>query len=193
MKKHKNKTHISSRQIVLTGVFTAIISIISTFPLGVELFGVPATLQTFAMAFIGYFLTIRLSLAVFGSYLLLGFIGIPVFNRFMAGPSVLFGLSGGFLFGFFFLCLFCGLGIHYSHKYKKRFFRHVTCIILGIIGLCLCHCFGTIQFALLSKRPILESFLLVSFPYLIKDIISVLMAYLFAMRLKKQFHYSSLT
>ena len=40
--------------LVIIGVFAAIISIISAIPLGFEIFGVRASLQTFAMALAGF-------------------------------------------------------------------------------------------------------------------------------------------
>ena len=48
------KRNTTIKNIVIIGVFAAIISIISALPIGFNILGVPATLQTFAMAFAGY-------------------------------------------------------------------------------------------------------------------------------------------
>lgn len=187
MKQHnyKKKLHISTEKLVLTGIFTAIVSVICAFPIGIELFGVPATLQTFAMAFIGFLLGPLQSTSICGIYLLLGLSGIPVFNRFMSGPSVLFGLPGGFLFGFLFLCLFCGFGTGSSLTFTHRRNRFAISIISGLSGLIICHILGILQFSFLSKNSLLQSFLLISLPYLPKDILSVGLAYFAAIHIRK--------
>lgn len=67
---------------------------------------IPFTMQTF-----GVFLTLvalggrRGTLAVF-LYLLMGALSLPVFSGFQGGLSYLFGLTGGFLFGFLLASLF---------------------------------------------------------------------------------------
>ena len=46
-------------------------------------------------------------------------------------------------------------------------------IIFAVIGLALCHLCGTVQYMLLANMEFIPAFLLVSAPYLIKDIISI--------------------
>lgn len=46
-----------------------------------------------------------------------------------------------------------------------------------MLGLAACHLFGTVQFAVVSGMGPLESFLVASAPYLIKDAVSVAAAY----------------
>lgn len=182
---NSNQPHIPAQQITLTGVFTAFVSVICALPVGIELFGVPATLQTFAMALIGFLLGSRQSVIICSIYLLLGLAGIPVFNKFQAGPSVLFGLPGGFLFGFLFLCLFCGLSATYGTRLTHRYARWLFAIFTSILGLALCHLCGILQFATLSEHSLWQSFLLVSLPYLPKDILSLWLAYGAASRIRR--------
>lgn len=51
-----NETKNQTTTIILIGMFTAIAAVISALPIGFQIFGVPATLQTFAMAFLGFVL-----------------------------------------------------------------------------------------------------------------------------------------
>ena len=129
------------------------------------------TLQTFAVALTGYVLGWKYGLASTAIYTLLGAIGLPVFAGFSGGVGVIAGATGGFIWGFLFMAALCGYG--YS---KKR-------ILLGVyslVGLIICHLLGVIQFMFLMQMSFAESFLLVSMPYLLKDVISVVAAYVVA-------------
>ena len=178
------KAAISIETIVIIGIFTAVISIISAIPIGIELFGVPATLQTFAMAFIGFVLCCKLGTASCFIYILLGLIGIPVYNKFMAGPSVLLGPTGGFIIGFLPLCFFSGLGMKLTKKSSHIAVRAFTAIFSSIIGLILCHLIGIFQFSIVYNMGFAKSALLVSLPYLPKDIISIVLAYFIALAVR---------
>lgn len=180
----KRSTH-SIKTITVCSIFTAIISIISAFPAGFELFGVPATLQTFAMALTGFVLGAKKGAFCCVIYLLMGFIGIPVYNKFMAGPAILFGPAGGFLFGFPIFCFLSGFGMKVSRQIKAALLKSLTCICFSLIGLFFCHVMGIRQFSIVYGSSLMQSFLLISLPYLAKDVISVILAYLTARTIRK--------
>lgn len=138
--------------------------------------GVPVTLQTFAVALCGFVLTVRYSLASILVYILLGAVGLPVFSGFSGGPGKLFGLTGGFIWGFVFFALLCSLSLRIQNMILRFF--------IAILGLAICHLLGVLQFAFLSENGVLSAFLLVSAPYLIKDFISLVLAYLIAGRIR---------
>lgn len=179
-----SKSKVSIETIVVIGIFTAIISIISAIPIGIELFGVPATLQTFAMAFIGFTLCYKLGTASCFVYILLGLIGIPVYNKFMAGPSVLFGPTGGFIIGFLALSFLSGLGMKLTKKFDNAVLKAVSAIVLSLIGLVLCHLIGIIQFSIVYGMSFPKSLLLVSLPYIPKDAVSIVLAYFAALAVR---------
>ena len=66
----------------------------------VPLWPVPMTMQTFGVLVLGMAYGARLGAATVALYLLEGAIGLPVFAGFGGGPAVLFGVTGGYLFGF---------------------------------------------------------------------------------------------
>ncbi len=174
-----NKKTSNITNIAIIGVFTAIVSIISALPIGFNILGVPATLQTLAMAFIGYTLGHKKGSLVVFIYILLGAIGIPVFNGFKGGFVVILGVTGGFIFGFLILAFFCGL----SMKFKNIFIR----IAFGIIGLAICHIVGSIQAGIYLGMSPINAAALVSLPYLPKDILSVILGYFIALAVRKSF------
>ena len=62
--------------------------------------GVPFTLQTFAVLLVGASLGSVRGAASMALYALVGLLGLPVFAEQSHGASVLFGATGGFIFGF---------------------------------------------------------------------------------------------
>ena len=132
--------------------------------------GVPITLQTFAVALCGYFLGVKKGTAAIGVYILLGAVGVPVFSGLKGGFVCLLSVTGGFIWGFLALCALCGL------SFRKKPIR----IAFGLIGLAVLHLCGAFQYALLMGIDFVQSFLTVSAPYLIKDAVSVVLAFVLA-------------
>ena len=159
------KSKLTTKQIVLTGMMTAVLAVLSivTIPLPT---GVPVTLQTFAMAFCGYVLGWKLGGASSALYLILGAIGVPVYAGMSGGFGALLGPAGGFIFGI-----------------KKGFPGKP--FVLGIAGLAVCHAFGVVQFSIVTGNTIPASFLAVSVPYIVKDVISVVVAEILGVAVRK--------
>ena len=155
--------------LVLAALFTAVTAVLSQTAIPTP-FDVPLTLQTFAVALCGYTLGIKWGMASIAAYILLGTVGVPVFSGFRGGAQVLFGATGGFIFGFLLLTLFCGFCELIKNKYLK--------FLPGLAGLALCHIWGTAQYAVIYKMKPVPAFLLVSAPYFIKDVLSVIAAYI---------------
>lgn len=170
--------------IALIAVFTVIISVISALNIGFEILGVPATLQTFAMAFAGFVLGYKKGTLTIFIYILLGAIGLPVFNGFLGGIGVLLGVTGGFIFGFLFIGFFSGLGMKFT-KIKNAVIISIIRIVLSIFGLLLCHVLGSIAAGIYLETSTWSAALLVSIPYIPKDIVSIILAYILALAVRK--------
>ena len=173
MKESAKKNTLS---LVTAALFTALTAVCSQIavPMPTQ---VAHTLQTFAVALCGYVLGIKWGLASIITYILLGTVGVPLFSGFKGGPQVLFGPSGGFIFGFILFVLLCGVSLLIKNKALK--------LVLGLGGLSVCHILGIIQFAVVYKTDIISSFLMVSAPYLIKDIVSVCAAFFLSIYIRK--------
>lgn len=166
----------STREIVYIGMFAAILAILSQISIPMPS-GMPITLQTFAVALTGYVLAWKRGTASTLIYILLGAVGVPVFSGLRGGVQVLAGHTGGFIWGFVFMAMLCGIGIMQENK--------TVGIMIGFIGLAVCHLFGVIQFAVVMEMDVLKSFLLASAPYLLKDAVSVILAYILGYRIRK--------
>ncbi len=168
----------NTKAVAMVGMAAAMLAVISQISLPMPS-GVPVTLQTFGVALIGFVLGAKCAAMAVGAYILAGAVGIPVFSGFGAGPGVLLGKTGGFLWGFFFLAGFCGAG----RKRKKKWMA----ALMSALGLVICHLLGSAQFELLSKIGFIESALAVSLPYALKDAVSVFAAFAASKALERSF------
>lgn len=95
------------RRNVLTALLAAALCV--TAPIAVPLGTIPVTLATLGVYLAAGFLGPWQGAAAVGLYLLLGGIGVPVFAGFSAGFSPLFGVTGGFLWGYLPCVMVAGL------------------------------------------------------------------------------------
>lgn len=143
---------------------------------------VPFTLQTFAVfAAIGILGGKRGTLSVL-VYLLLGAIGVPVFAGFSGGLGALFGMTGGYLFGFLFSALAMWL--------IERFFGNKTPVLLAsmLVGLLVCYILGTAWFMLVYTKnngsiTLLSTLSMCVFPFIIPDCIKIALSLLVSKKL----------
>ena len=135
---------------------------------------VPITILPLVIAFFGYLLGIKKGTSSVLLYLMMGAVGAPVFSAFNGGLQVLIGYTGGFLWGFLPLVILCGI-------LKERKIG----IALGILGIILCHLLGIIQYSLISKVDFYVSLVTVSLPFIIKDIIFIVIAFFLAKKVRK--------
>ncbi len=133
------------------------------------------TLQVFAIAFSGFLLGAKKGTLATFVYVLLGLIGIPVFSGFQGGISALFNITGGFILGFVPLAFFSGIKKHP--------------LLFSFLGLLICHVFGVTVFCLVTGRGVLEGIILASLPYILKDVVLVLLAYKTSGVIKKRMNY----
>lgn len=147
-------------KISISALFSAILAICSWISVPMPS-GIALTLQTFGVALCGYILGARTGTAAYIVYLLCGISGLPVFSSFGAGIGKLFGITGGYLWGFTALIITCG----FSKKSESMVLR----LTVGIFGLFICHICGIIQFSFVSGNSFVKSAVIASTPYIIKD------------------------
>lgn len=177
------KKKMSTKSLVMTGMFTAVLAVLSQIAIPMPT-GVPVTLQTFAVALTGCVLGWKQGALSSLIYLLVGAVGAPVFSEMSGGMGILLGKTGGFIFGFVFLAMLCGLGA--SRK------RKVSGAAWAGAGLIICHFLGILQFMVVAEMSFAQSAVLVSLPYLIKDAVSVALAFFAAAALKRGLHAANL-
>lgn len=100
--------------IVLMVIFTVLLCAAGsvTLPIGKA----PITLSVFILVLIGYLLGPFWGLIPVAAYILLGAVGLPVFSGSVGNVSILFGPTGGYIFGWFFLVLLTGFFVNRFHN-----------------------------------------------------------------------------
>lgn len=145
---------------------------------------VPFTLQTFAIFLaVGLLGGKRGTIAVI-VYLLLGFIGLPIFAGFRGGLGVIVGPDGGFLIGFIFTALVMWLIFKLFGK------GTVSIVVAMVLGLIACYAVGTVWFMTIYAGGTGEAGLMAAltacvFPFIIPDIIKIAAAVVVCKRLGK--------
>ncbi len=145
---------------------------------------VPFTLQTFAVCLTAGLLGARRATASVCIYLLLGFIGIPVFSGFRGGIGVLLSNTGGYLAGFVLTALIVGLC-------ADRFGRKLPVLIISMVaGVAVCYAFGTAWYMFLYMKntgPVGLGTVLGTcvIPFILPDLIKIVAAAVLAKRLHR--------
>ncbi|MBF8807247.1 MAG: biotin transporter BioY [Enterococcus lacertideformus] len=170
----------SLKELILAAEFAAIIAVLSQFTLPLGL--IPLTGQTFAIGLTATFLGKRTGTIAVFIYLLLGIIGLPVFSGMTGGISILFGPTGGYLFGFIFQTLTIGwliekLGAHYPQAFLANFLGSIISLF-----------FGTIWLKISGDLPIQTAFFSGFLPFLLPELIKGSVAAYLGLLLRKRLH-----
>lgn len=154
--------------IVYCGIFATITAILSQIMIPMP-GGVPFTLQTFAVCLAGIILGSKRGFVSILVYVLMGTIGLPVFSGFSGGVGKILGLTGGFILSFPIMSFIIGL---ICEKTNNK-----VLIFLGIIlALIFNYSMGMFQFSLITGSNIYNYFLVSVLPFILVDIIKIILA-----------------
>lgn len=124
-----NHNHsLNIRMMVFTSLFTALIIVGGYISFPIPLSPVPIVLADFFAMLAGLILGASSGGACVGLFLFLGALGLPVFAGGKSGLAVLFGPTGGFLFGYLVCAIVIGL---ISQTGKASFFKNLVALIAG--------------------------------------------------------------
>ena len=170
------------RELCKISVFAAIIAICAQVIIPMP-YGVPMTLQTFAIPLAGVVLGAKSGTIATLIYILLGFIGLPVFAGFTGGIGIVFGRTGGFILAFPFMALTAGIGT-LSRGSKMR--NHIWLFTWLVIGAVLLYTSGMIMFSFVTGTTLLASMVLVVIPFIPTEIIKIIMVAILGSLLKQR-------
>lgn len=112
-------------------------------------------------------------------YVLLGVIGLPVFAGGKAGPGVLFGPSGGYLWGF--ILGAWTTGYLYERTKPKGFLGAFYCTVIG--GIIVVYCLGLIQLSLVAHLTFKKALIAGALPFIPGDLFKAAVAAISAPRI----------
>ena len=140
---------------------------------------VPFTLQCFAVAFAICVLPAKECLASVGGYLVLGAFGVPVFSSMRGGISILAGVTGGFLWGYFIGAL-AGLAILAAFKKTGKDRTFVACLCACVAYLLCTYFCGTVQFMGVAGASVQAALAACVIPFVAVDVAKLVAASLVA-------------
>lgn len=171
-----NKSKIYKISII--GVMSAIICILG--PLSIPIGLVPISFTNLAIYFILYALGMKKGTISYLVYLMIGFIGIPVFSGFTGGSSKLLGPTGGYIIGFIFMALISGFFI------DKYFNKWYLCFVGMVLGTAVCYVFGTAWLSYQAHISLEAAFFAGVVPFIPGDIAKILISVLIGPQIRKR-------
>lgn len=116
-----------TKNMIIIAMYAAILSLLAQVTIPLPL--IPITGQTLAIGLIATIIGSKFSAYTVLVYLALGTIGVPVFSGFTSGLGILFGPTGGYLFGFLPAAFLTGYWL------EKRGFTMTQAIMANLLGM----------------------------------------------------------
>ncbi len=166
---------MNTKQLTAAALMAALISVLA--PLSIPLAGqVPVSLATLAVMLSGALIGSKAGTLSALIYLLLGFIGIPVFAGWTSGAGILFGMTGGYLFGYLPLAFVTGL------FYEKK--ESPLSLFLGMLaGTVILYVLGTLWFMKYTGMALAASLSACVIPFLPGDLLKMILVVILAPRI----------
>ena len=166
------------KKLVYASLFTALTAVAAwvTIPLPY----VPITLQTFFVTLAGAVLGAYFGALSMLVYLLLGFIGLPVFSGGRSGLGVLAGATGGYLIGF----VLCAAIVGFLVERKKSPGIVWYCLSMAAGTLVLYAC-GAAWLSVIMHWDLIQALVVGALPFVPGDILKIIVAAFIAQRVNK--------
>lgn len=158
------RPHFRVRETTTIALFAALLAASAwiSIPIG----AVPITLQVFAVLLAGLLLRPLAAFTAVGVYVLLGAAGVPVFANATGGLSVLFGPTGGYIFGF----LAAAPAVSWvATAVSRRVSRLLAEAGATAIGVIVIYVMGWAQLALVLGMGPIEAFVAGVVPFVLLD------------------------
>lgn len=152
--------------LAMTAVMAAVIAAVAPFAIPVG--PIPITLCTLAIYLSAYVLGWKRAAVATLVYILLGAVGLPVFNSFSGGLGVVAGPTGGYIIGYLPLAALSGLAV-------ARFPRSRALQLAGLaVATGVLYAFGTAWYCLQSGSALGPALALCVVPFLPGDLAKML-------------------
>jgi len=164
----KNLCHIS--------IFAAVIAIMAQIAIPMP-WGVPMTMQTFAVALTGVVLGAKKGAVAALVYLLLGILGVPVFANFRGGFDLIIGPTGGFLLSFPLFAFSAGFGANRGGR---------IWLIIGLaVGSATNLSMGMLQLAFVNQISMQAAFFAGVLPFLPVELIKMVLVFILGSQIRR--------
>lgn len=175
-----NTKDLNAKTIALIGLMAAVTCIMGPLSIPLPFSPVPISLTNLAIYLTIYVLGMKKGTLSYIIYLLLGFVGLPVFSGFTSGPAKLLGPTGGYLIGFIFLAIICGIFI------EKWPTKRLLCFIGMVIGTAVCYLFGTVWLAYQAGMSFYAALAAGVIPFIPGDLVKIVIAMILGTEIRKR-------
>ena len=166
----KNNAKLTTLTITRVALATAVICVLG--PLSINL---PISPVPISLGILGIFLAVYVNGWLYGTlscmlYILIGFVGVPVFAGFTSGLTKLAGPTGGYIIGYIPLALIAGFFIS---KFEKKIPLHILGMVLGTLS---CYLLGTLWLMISLKLDFSAALMAGVIPYIPADAVKMAIA-----------------
>ena len=169
-----------TKNLTLISLMTAMICVIAPFAITIPISPVPVSLANLIIGIAIYVLGTKKCVASTLLYLLIGFVGMPVFSGFMGGAGKLIGPTGGYIVGY---VLFAFVGGVFVRRYREKSILQFIGMLLGMCG---CYFLGTIWLMYQSKMNFVAAFMTGVVPFILADILKIILVVVLGNHLRKR-------
>ena len=164
------KSKIATINITKTALSAAIICVLGPLSLSLPVSPVPISL-----GILGIFFSVYVNGWLWGTisvliYLLIGFVGVPVFANFTSGAGKLLGPTGGYMIGYLLISLIAG---YFIEKFENKILLHIIGMILGTAA---CYFLGTTWLMISLKMSFTAALMAGVIPFIPADVIKMAIA-----------------
>lgn len=170
---------MKNKKMVYCALMAAVLCVIS--PLSIPVGAVPISLATLGVMLAGALLGAQLGTLSVLIYLVLGWVGLPVFAGYSSGFTCLFGPTGGYMIGYLFLAFLTGF------LYKKKTLLYLVGSIL--VGELVLYLLGTIWFMFVAQTSLVSALTICVLPFIPGDIAKIVLVCLLLPQLEKVVHF----
>ncbi len=172
------KAKISTRDLLLASMVTALTVIFSQIRIPLPFTPIPVNLATMAVFLAGGLLGAYRGAASQIIFIFLGAVGLPVFTGFNGGLGVLVGPTGGYIAGYVAAAVVIGL----IQGKSSGILRTILAVTAGCITI---YTLGTFWFMVMTGADLIKALTMCVLPFIIGDILKITAAAGLINRLKR--------
>ncbi|MBB5194775.1 biotin transporter BioY [Anaerocolumna cellulosilytica] len=171
---------MKTKDITLIGLMTAILCILGPLTIPLPFSVVPISFTNLVLYITVFLLGWKKGTISYLIYLLIGFVGVPVFSGFSGGPGKVLGPTGGYLLGFLFLAIISGI---FNEQFRGKIYMYA----LGMtVGLFVTYTLGTAWLAYQLDLSFMAGLFSGVIPYIPGDLMKIAAALLLGPLLHKR-------
>lgn len=163
-------THNKIKTMTSVALSAAILCVLGPLTITLPISPVPISFAIFGIFLSAYVLGAKWGCAATLLYLLIGFIGVPVFSNFSAGAGKLFGPTGGYLIGYILTALIAGF---FVEKFEKNVVMQFIGLLLGTVA---CYALGTVWLAHQASMDFKAALFAGVIPFIPGDVVKIIIA-----------------